>query len=648
MICGRMILPIKCCGRFPALAHPDSGIGPWLFRCLVPSNTKLVPVVSAVLGVLLVMGMGLDTPLPRVLAEGPIVFEQSDEVYLFVNENLAPGGKVGDPVAASGGTERLTYDLSGAHADSFTIDTETGQILVGQDTSLDYESGKTTYRMVVTATGAPGETASIDVVVSVDNVNEPPVFDTLNIFFDSFEVEENSAADTNFGDPITAVDPEGADVTYSLTGENAGLFNVDASSGQVKTNAPLNYEASSEYTVAFTASDATSNSASIDVTITVVDDPTEAPGKPAKPNVAPNPGNGHEALKVSWTAPDNAGPAIASYVIQYRVDRPNEDWDNVMIGGSGLEGVLSDLEASTKYEVQVRAINDEGQGPWSEPGTAETQASPPPNSVPAFGEDLVTALVVAENTAGETALGAPITASDPDGEDSLVYSLSGADAALFSVGVSTGQISVGADTMLDFEFPADSGGDNVYAVTLQVADGRDALGNADPSVDDEVDVSITVTDVNEPPEFESSEAELAIDENTPANAHVGEPIEASDPESDDLAYSLSGADFALFAIDESSGQISVGPSTDLDHESPSDAGGDNVYDVTVSVSDGKDAAGNADTAIDDTIAVAITVSDVDEPPEFGVADVELEVAENTATNTNIGAPTTAADPLAFR
>ena len=52
-------------------------------------------------------------------------------------------------------------------------------------------------------------------------------------------------------------------MTHSLTGANAGLFDVDASNGQVKTKGSLNYEAASTYTVAFTASDPQSNSASI-------------------------------------------------------------------------------------------------------------------------------------------------------------------------------------------------------------------------------------------------------------------------------------------------------------------------------------------------------------------------------------------------
>ena len=639
-----MISLFKCAGRFPVLARPARGVGSWLIRHLVPSTASLMPVASAVLAVVLVMGTGLDTAHPRVLASSSIVFDEGDESYRFVKENAAAGKAVGAAVTASGGTGSLTYSLSGTDASSFTINTGTGQISVAQGTSIDYESGKTTYRVVVTATDEASQTASADVVISVDNVNEAPEFDTDNIFFDTFTVKENSASNKNIGDPITAVDPESGTVTYSLTGTNASLFDVSSSSGQIKTKASLNYEAASTYTVSFAASDPQSNSASIEVTITVEDDDTEAPGRPAKPGVTPNTGNGHAALKVTWVAPDNAGPAISSYAVQYRVDSSNDDWTKVTVGGSVREKVLSGLEASTEYEVQVRAVNAEGQGLWSESGTAETEAAPPPNSLPAFDDDVVTALTVAENTVGGTAVGAAITASDPDSGDTLTYSLSGADSSQFTVGASTGQISIAAGTTFDFESPADSGGNNVYSVTVEVTDGKDTDGNTDTSVDDTVEVSITVTDVNEAPGFGSSKVELDVDENTLANADVGEPVEASDPESDDLTYSLSGADSALFSIVASSGQISVGASTVLDHESPSDSGSDNVYDLTVSVTDGKDAAGNADTTIDDTIAVEITVNNVDEAPAFGVASVELEVAENTATNTNIGKPITAADP----
>ena len=615
-----------------------------MLRHLVSTPAGLIPVAIALFATALMVGAGLDTAHPPALAQASIQFEEGDEIERFVKEDVQPGGSVGVPVAASGGTGTLTYGLTGNDAASFTINTGTGQILLAQGASFDYESEKTTYRLVVTATGQPGETASVDVVIYVENVNEPPEFDIDNIFFESFEVRENTAANTNLGYPITAIDPEGGDVTYSLAGTDAALFDVDDSGGQVKTKGSLNYEAASSYTVAFTASDPQSNSASIALTIMVKDVNTEAPGKPAKPSVAPNPGIGHEALVVMWTAPANEGPAITSYVVQYRGEDSGDEWDQVTVDGSGLETTVSELESGTKYEVQVRAVNDEGEGPWSESGKAETMVAPLANSLPEFDDDAVTTLSVPENTLAETAVGAPITASDSDSQDVLTYSLSGADSALFFVGASSGQISIGAATALDYESPEDSSGNNVYDLTVQVTDGKNAAGNADTAVDDTIDVTITVTDVNELPEFGSSDVEREVDENTPGGTNIGDPIVASDPESNTLTYSLSGADSALFSVGVSTGQISVGTGTVLDFESPSDSGSDNVYDLTVKVSDGKDAAGNSDTSIDDSIIVTITVRNVNEPPEFDSSGVELEVAENTATNTNIGDPIAAVDP----
>ena len=270
------------------------------------------------------------------------------------------------------------------------VGASSGQISVGTGTVLDFESpsdsgGDNVFDLTVKVSdgrdAAGNSDTSIDdmvgVTITVKNVDEPPEFDSSGV---ELEVAENTVTNTNIGDSITAADPEGGDVTYSLTGANAGLFGMDASSGQVKTKGSLNFEAASTYTVDFTASDPQSNSASIALTITVTDIDTEAPGEPAKPSVAPNPGNGHEALKVTWTAPENSGPAITGYVVQYRIDESDDEWTQVTVVANITETTISGLESNTAYEAQVRADNDEGEGPWSESGTADTLAVPVVNS----------------------------------------------------------------------------------------------------------------------------------------------------------------------------------------------------------------------------------------------------------------------------
>lgn len=91
-------------------------------------------------------------------------------------------------------------------------------------------------------------------------------------------------------------------------------------------------------------------------------------------------------------------------------------------------------------------------------------------------------------------------------------------------------------------------------------------------------------------------AAFGVDENTIDVATIA----ASDLQGDALDYTLSGADAHLFQID-GNGALSFIDAPDF--EAPSDVGGDNTYDVTVTVSDG---------AQTDSQDIAVTVADVDE------------------------------------
>ena len=76
-----------------------------------------------------------------------------------------------------------------------------------------------------------------------------------------------------------------------------------------------------------------------------------------------------------------------------------------------------------------------------------------------------------------------------------------------------------------------------------------------------------------------------------------------------LTYSLSGTDAVLFTIDANTGVVSFVAAPDF--EAPGDAGGDNVYDITVTATDG---------ANETEQAVAITVTDAYDPFELSTLD----------------------------
>ena len=93
-----------------------------------------------------------------------------------IREDAAEGSNVGNPVVATddGEGDTLTYTLGGADADSFDIDSSTGQITVGDGTQLDYET-KDRYDVTVTATdpsSGASDTTTVAIMVTDVRVSE--------------------------------------------------------------------------------------------------------------------------------------------------------------------------------------------------------------------------------------------------------------------------------------------------------------------------------------------------------------------------------------------------------------------------------------------------------------------------------------------
>ena len=98
-----------------------------------------------------------------------------------------------DPDDATDPEGILTYALGGADKDSFEIGQATGQITVGADTKLDYESNKKTYMVTVTATDPSQAMTTIDVTIMVVDENEAPEFTAPSEGDVDKTVEENES-----------------------------------------------------------------------------------------------------------------------------------------------------------------------------------------------------------------------------------------------------------------------------------------------------------------------------------------------------------------------------------------------------------------------------------------------------------------------
>ena len=548
-----------------------------------------------------------------------------------VAENTAAGQNIGEPVAApddSVGT--LVYSLGGTDAASFDIDTSTGQLETKGD--LDHET-KDTYTVTVSVTDgldeySKADTAeedddSITVTINVTDVNEPPVF--ADDARTALEVTENTAPNKNIGSPYIATDPENDTVTYSLGGTDVASFEIDAN-GQLKTKAALDFETKETYSVTIQVTDgkdadgSTETPATIDdthaVTITVTDE--DDPGTITFSSAPPSAGT---ALTATLEDDDSIKTAPAVTWVWQKSSTDQQTWTAVT--GAGTNSITLDANDVGNYYRATATYDDEkGTGKTATGDTTgAVTAAPATNQNPSF-TNATTTRSVAENTSAGQNIGDPVAATHSDSKGTLVYALGGTDAASFGLDTATGQLQTNA--ALDFETTPS------YTVTVSVSDGMDDYSNTDTVVDDTISVTISITDVNEPPAFaDDAPATQTVGENTAPDSYIGSPYTATDPDTtnDTLTYSLGGTDAASFGIDTTTGQLKT--KSALDHETKAS------YNVTIRVSDNKAPDGTASATIDDTHTVTITVTDEDDPGTITIsADPPSAGTTLTATLTD--------------
>ncbi|MEL6388476.1 MAG: carboxylesterase family protein, partial [Pseudomonadota bacterium] len=104
---------------------------------------------------------------------------------------------------------------------------------------------------------------------------------------------------------------------------------------------------------------------------------------------------------------------------------------------------------------------------------------------------------------------------------------------------------------------------------------------------------------NSAPSFSTAPVDVSVEENTTATLAT---IEASDPDGDTLAFSVTDDDASTFAFDAATGALGFTAAPDF--EAPGDANGDNVYVATLQASD--------PGGLSATLAISVTVTDVAE------------------------------------
>ena len=218
-------------------------------------------------------------------------------------------------------------------------------------------------------------------------------------------------------------------------------------------------------------------------------------------------------------------------------------------------------------------------------------------------------LTFTENTETDRVL-ATYTGRDPEDTSAVItrWSLTGTDAGDFTIDES-GELSF--RNVPDQEKPADSGRDNVYNFSVRASDGR-YYGY--------LEVTVTVTEVNEPPTITTtSKTSFTYRENGTAAIYT---FKATDPEKGAITWLVTGSDADDFTISET-GVLTFASPPNFESGQGSGVDDDNEYLVTVQARD--------DDLSTSSVAIAVTVTDQNEGPEVTGQQV-LTFTENTETD----------------
>ena len=534
--------------------------------------------------------------------EGPVV---SGTPTFTVNENQDLSGATytaTDPEATGGVITTITWSVSGRDGGDFTIDRETGMLTFR---SLpDYERPADSNRdneYEATVRAYDGRNyGTFDVTVTVLAVNEGPEITGRDAF--SYRENGTSALYT-----YRATDPEGDEYTWDLGGLDAGDFEI-SDRGVLTFASPPNFDSptgsgtdGNEYLVTVQARDDQGNTGELPVTVTVTDQ-NEGATVSGRTEIAVQENRDPSLVLATYTASDPEGQAITRWSLG------GSDAGDFSISGDGELTFRNtpdydrpaDSNRDNEYRATVRAYDGSTYGNLDVTITVSNQNE----HDPVIRSGSRTSFNYREES---TSTLYTYRATDQDKDDVIAWTTAGTDGHLFELDERN---ALTFREPPDYEDPRDAGRDNEYELTVVATDSGGRSHR--------LDVTVTVTALDEGPEFNGTTTYTV----TEGQELTGATFTARDPEDqtiDVINWRTSGTDGGDFTISQS-GELSFRSTPD--YERPADSNRDNVYLVTVQVSDGRNYG---------SLDVTVTVTDQNESNPVVSGRDTLSVRENTTS-----------------
>ncbi|QEG36337.1 cadherin domain-containing protein [Bythopirellula goksoeyrii] len=379
----------------------------------------------------------------------------------FKGGSIAEDAKPGTVVGAAYATDpdrddKLTYELTDNADGRFEIDAETGVVSVARGADLDFENAGT-HEISIKVTDSAGHERMESFEIQVTDVNEA----ITDLDFKGGSIPENAKPGTVVG-AAYATDPDRDDkLTYELTDNADGRFEIDAETGVVSVarGADLDFENAGTHEISIKVTDSAGHERMESFEIQVTDVNEAITDLDFKGGSIPENAKPGTVVGAAYATDPDRDDKLTYELTDNADGRFEIDAETGVV--SVARGADLDFENAGTHEISIKVTDSAGHERMESFEIQVTDVNEAITDLDFKGGS------IPENAKPGTVVGAAY-ATDPDRDDKLTYELTDNADGRFEIDAETGVVSVARGADLDFE--------NAESHTIQIT-VTDSAGN---------------------------------------------------------------------------------------------------------------------------------------------------------------------------